>query len=157
MTQENKCCPDPCVAAIRRASAILWSQKPVVVKRKWTRPIKTPRAPEPHTPKQRVHWLFQRPREEGGGGEGGRGEGGEGEVFFPSPCGSQRANSSRQARKQHPYPLTISLASSACYLRQSSRWSSGRPGSCYTDQPGLELTKICPPNRRMPSSKHYGL
>nr|AAQ91063.1 LRRGT00107 [Rattus norvegicus] len=41
MIQKNKYRPDLRMAAIRRASAILLNQKPVVVKRKRTRPTKS--------------------------------------------------------------------------------------------------------------------
>nr|XP_042133112.1 60S ribosomal protein L28-like [Peromyscus maniculatus bairdii] len=41
MIRKNKYRPDLHMAAIRRASAILRSQKPVVVKRKWTHPTKS--------------------------------------------------------------------------------------------------------------------
>ncbi|KAK7814074.1 hypothetical protein U0070_020933 [Myodes glareolus] len=41
MIRKNKCRPDLRMAAIHRASAILRSQKPVVVKRKLTRPTKS--------------------------------------------------------------------------------------------------------------------
>ncbi|CAO2595461.1 60S ribosomal protein L28 [Lemmus lemmus] len=41
MIQKNKYRPNLLMAAIRRASAILRSQKPVVVKRKWTRTTKS--------------------------------------------------------------------------------------------------------------------
>ena len=41
MIRKNKYRPDLRMAAIRRASAILRSQKPVVVKRKWTCPTKS--------------------------------------------------------------------------------------------------------------------
>ncbi|XP_036351124.2 large ribosomal subunit protein eL28-like [Ochotona princeps] len=41
MIHKNKYCPDVHMAAIRGASAILCSQKPVVVKRKRTRPTKS--------------------------------------------------------------------------------------------------------------------
>ena len=107
MIQKNKYHPDLRMAAIRRASTVLRSQKPVMVKRKQTHLELLSRALSQGKRDVRPPGAGPSPRGGGGGGAGGGGGGGGGGGRREKGRDKEEEKTGAEGPFRLPHPLEV--------------------------------------------------